>query len=145
MVSCTSSPLTRRSAKLVDLGVVCTISTLGGRSPSPVLGAQHRKELRTTRSSLSLRQLCRQTSSMKTLAHPVLDRSPFPESPRSSSRSLRIYRAGSVAWERSRASRFVAHGCRAMNLSLGGGMAASQTHCRELEARLMAVRSQRTE
>ena len=38
VVSCTSSPLTRRSAKPVGLGVVCTISTFGGRSPSPVLG-----------------------------------------------------------------------------------------------------------
>ena len=145
VVSCTSAPLTRRSAKLVGLGVVCTISTFGGRSPSPVLGAQRRKELRTTRSSLSLRQLRRQTSSMKTSTHPARDRSPFPVSPRSSSRSLRISRVGLVAWERSRASQVVAHGCKAMNLSLGASIVASQTCCRELEARLMAVRSQRTE
>ena len=50
-----------------------------------------------------------------------------------------------MAWERSRASRVVAHGHIAMNHSLTASIAASQTYSRELEARLMAVRSQRTE
>ena len=108
-------------------------------------GAQHRKELRTAKSSLSPRQPRRQTSSMKTSTHLARDRSSFPESPRSSSRSLRISRAGLVAWERFRASRVVAHGHIAMNHSLAASIAASQTYSRELEARPMAVRSQRTE
>ena len=139
IVHFTSAPLTRRSAKLVGLGGVFIISTSGGRSPSPVMEAQHGEELKITKSSLSFHQLHRQTSSMKTSTHPALDRRPFLESPQSFSRSLRMSRAGSVAWVRSSASRVVAHGRIAMNHSLAVSIAASQTYYRELEARPMAV------
>ena len=92
--SCTSAPPTRRSAKLDGLGGVFIILTSGGRSPSPVMGAQHRKELRITKSSLSFHQLRRQTSSMKTSIHSAQGRKPFLEGPRSFSSSLRMSRAG---------------------------------------------------
>ena len=68
--SCTSPPLTRGSAKLDDLGGVFIILASGGRSPSTVMGAQHRKELSITKSSLSFHQLRCQPSSLKTLGHP---------------------------------------------------------------------------
>ena len=112
-------------------------------SPSPVVGAQRRKELRITKSSLSLR---RQTSSMKTSIHSAQGRKPFLESPRSFSRSLRMSRAGLVAWVRSRASWVVVvSSCKTMNPSLDVSIVASQVCCREFKARLMAVQSQLAE
>ena len=54
---------------------------IGGRSPSPELGGTAQKGVKNARSSLSLRQLRRQTSLMKTSTHLARDRSPLPRKP----------------------------------------------------------------